>query len=146
MWIREMTIDDYDSLYKLWCSTPGMGLNDVDDSREGIARYLERNPRTCFVAEEDGRLLGGILSGHDGRRGYIYHTAVAAGEQGRGTSRMLAEAAAEALAREGISKIGLVAFARNKGGNLFWEKCGFEERRDLIYRSRALKDMKRIDT
>ena len=146
MWIREMTIDDYDSLYKLWCSTPGMGLNDVDDSREGIRRYLERNPRTCFVAEEDGRLLGGILSGHDGRRGYIYHTAVAAVEQGRGTGRMLAEAAAEALAREGISKIGLVAFGRNKGDNLFWEKCGFEERRDLIYRSRALKDMKRIDT
>lgn len=142
MWIREMTID-YDSLYKLWCSTPGMGLNDVDDSREGIRRYLERNPRTCFVAEEDGRLLGGILSGNDGRRGYIYHTAVAAGEQGRGTGRMLAEAAAEALAREGISKIGLVAFARNKGGNLFWEKCGFEEREDLTYRSRALKDLKR---
>ena len=52
----------------------------------------------------------------------------------------------EALAREGISKVGLVVFQRNKGGNLFWEKCGFEERRDLIYRSRALKDMKRIDT
>lgn len=83
MQIRKMTIDDYDSLYELWIHTPGMGLNDVDDSREGISRYLERNPKTCFVAEENGRLLGGILSGHDGRRGYIYHTAVAAGEQGR---------------------------------------------------------------
>ena len=71
---------------------------------------------------------------------------MAAEEQGRGTGRVLAEAAMEALAREGISKVGLVVFQRNKGGNLFWEKCGFEERRDLIYRSRALKDMKRIDT
>ncbi|MDE6934357.1 MAG: GNAT family N-acetyltransferase [Oscillospiraceae bacterium] len=145
MWIREMTIDDYDSLYKLWCSTPGMGLNDVDDSREGIRRYLERNPRTCFVAEEDGRLLGGILSGHDGRRGYIYHAAVDAAEQGRGIGRALAEAAAEALRREGISKAVLVAFDRNKGGNQFWEKCGFTVRTDLIYRNKELKAMKRID-
>ena len=146
MQIRKMTIDDYDSLYELWIHTPGMGLNDVDDSREGISRYLERNPKTCFVAEENGRLLGGILSGHDGRRGYIYHTAVAAGEQGRGIGRALAGAAVEALRREGVSKVVLVAFKRNKGGNLFWEKCGFTERTDLVHRNRELKKMERIDT
>lgn len=146
MHIRKMRMDDYDSLYSLWMNTPGMGLNDVDDSREGIRRYLERNPRTCFVAEEDGRLLGGILCGHDGRRGYIYHTAVAAGEQGRGIGRALAGAAVEALEREGISKAGLLVFARNQGGNLFWEKCGFGEREDLTYRSRALRELRRMDT
>lgn len=146
MQIRKMTIDDYDSLYELWIHTPGMGLNGVDDSREGISRYLERNPETCFVAEENGRILGGILSGHDGRRGYIYHAAVAAGEQGRGIGRALAGAAVEALRQEGVSKAVVVAFERNKGGNLFWEKCGFTERRDLVHRNMELKKMERIDT
>jgi hypothetical protein len=50
-----------------------MGLNNLDDSPEGIARYLQRNPSTCFAAEEEGELVGVILSGHDGRRGFIYH-------------------------------------------------------------------------
>jgi len=76
--IRPMTIADYDQLHALWLSTPGMGLNDLDDSREGIARFIARNPRTSFVAEQDGRLIGAIMCGHDGRRGYIYHTCVRA--------------------------------------------------------------------
>ncbi len=74
--IRLMRPADYDAVHALWLRTPGMGLNDVDDSREGIAKFLARNPATCFVAEEDGQIAGVILTGHDGRRGYIYHTAV----------------------------------------------------------------------
>lgn len=69
---------DYPQVYALWCSTPGMGLNNLDDSEEGITRYLQRNPTTCFVAEEGGALIGTILSGHDGRRAFIYHLAVVA--------------------------------------------------------------------
>lgn len=144
--IRQMRLEDYDAIYALWLSCKGMGLNDVDDSREGIARYLARNPNTCFVDEEEGRILGVIMAGHDGRRGFIYHTAVAPQARGYGVGRRLAEHALEALKAEGISKAALVAFSRNETGNAFWEKMGFEARHDLTYRSCALVEMVRMDT
>ena len=72
MKIRKMEISDYDSVYSLWMSCQGMGLNNIDDAEEGIERFLKRNPDTCFVAEENGRIAGIILAGNDGRRGYIY--------------------------------------------------------------------------
>jgi len=144
--IRIMTIKDYDAIYALWLSCKGMGLNNVDDSREGIARYLARNPNTCFVAEEDERLLGVIMAGHDGRRGFIYHTAVSPDARGRGIGTQLANAALNALKAEGISKAALVAFTSNETGNAFWEKMGFEARNDLTYRSCALVEMIRQDT
>lgn len=74
--IRQMTLDDYTAVYTLWHTCKGMGLNNLDDSQYGIARFLRRNPDTCFVAEESGQIVGVILAGNDGRRGYIYHTAV----------------------------------------------------------------------
>lgn len=141
-----MRIEDYEAVYALWLSCAGMGLNSVDDSREGIARYLERNPRTCFVAEEAGRVVGAILTGHDGRRGYISHTAVAGTQRRRGVGRALVEAALAALRDERISKVNLVVFARNAAGNAFWERMGFTTREDLTYRNRALVEMTRIDT
>ena len=146
MHIRNMALTDYDAVYALWLSCKGMGLNSVDDSREGIARYLARNPGTCFVAEEEGKILGVIMAGHDGRRGFIYHAAVSPQQRGAGIGRMLAERALEALRAEGISKAALVAFTRNEAGNAFWEKLGFEARCDLTYRSCALVDMVRQDT
>ena len=146
MRIRVMTIDDYDKVYALWLSCRGMGLNDVDDSREGIERYLKRNPDTCFVAEEEGEILGVIMAGHDGRRGYIYHTAVHPAHRRRGIGAELVEAALEALGNEGISKAAMVAFERNEEGNAFWKQQGFLKREDLIYRNRTLREMKKIDT
>ena len=146
MHIRNMALTDYDAVYALWLSCKGMGLNSVDDSREGIARYLARNPGTCFVAEEEGKILGVIMAGHDGRRGFIYHAAVSPQQRGAGIGRMLAERALEALRAEGISKAALVAFTRNEAGNAFWEKLGFEARCDLTYRSCALVNMVRQDT
>ena len=144
--IRKMTPEDYSSVYGLWTRCAGMGLNDLDDSEEGIRRYLERNPATCFVAEEDGQIAGVILSGHDGRRGYIYHTAVAPAWRGQGIGGQLAEAALGALRDAGIAKVALVAFSRNEAGNAFWERMGFTARDDLIYRNRTLVEMTRIDT
>ena len=144
--IRQMRLEDYDAVYALWLSCKGIGLNSVDDSREGIARYLSRNPNTCFVAEEEGKLLGVIMAGHDGRRGYIYHAAVSPDARGAGIGRQLADAALHALKAEGISKAALVAFTRNEDGNAFWEKMGFEARHDLTYRSCALVEMVRQDT
>ncbi|MDR3173261.1 MAG: GNAT family N-acetyltransferase [Treponema sp.] len=138
--IRNMTIDDYDAVHALWIAAPGMGLNDLDDSREGIEKYLKRNPGTCFVAEEGGLILGVILSGHDGRRGYIHHTAVAALYRHRGIGKALLDAALGALRREGIHKAALVAFADNAAGNAFWEKNGFTTREELIYRNRVITE------
>lgn len=144
--IRLMTIEDYDEVYRLWISTPGMGLNTADDSREGIEKYLLRNPSTSFVAEEDGQIVGVILAGHDGRRGYIHHTAVLPPYRNRGIAGRLVEQALSALEREGIHKAALVAFARNEGGNAFWERAGFSRRTDLVYRNRSIHELERIDT
>ena len=138
MTIRTMTINDYEQVYTLWLSTPGMGLNDWDDSKDGIEKYLARNPTTCFVAEEGGQIVGVILSGHDGRRGFIHHTAVDGGSQRRGLGSALVNAAVSALKLEGIRKVALVVFGENGKGNAFWEKRGFAARDDLIYRNRAL--------
>ncbi len=141
-----MGIEDYDRVYALWQSCPGMGLNNLDDAREGIEKFLLRNPETCFVAEDGDRIVGVILAGNDGRRGYIYHTAVSPARRGEGIGRALAEAALEALRRLGINKVALVAFKRNESGNAFWEKMGFTVREDLIYRNLALTEIIRMDT
>jgi ribosomal protein S18 acetylase RimI-like enzyme len=146
MEIRGMTIEDYDRVYALWLTTKGMGLNTTDDSREGIARYLARNPSTCFVAEEGGEVVGVILSGHDGRRGFIHHTAVRESERNRGIGSTLVERAMAALEAEGIQKVALVVVGRNQTGNSFWERRGFTLRSDLNYRNRAIRALTRIDT
>lgn len=144
--IRIMRIEDYDAVYALWLSCAGMGLNDYDDSREGIARFLRRNPAASFVAEEAGQIIGVILAGHDGRRGYIYHTAVHPQYRARGVASRLIGEAIGALEKEGIAKAALVVFDRNEAGNAFWEKMGFTRREDLVYRNRSLREMVRIDT
>ena len=146
MHIRVMTLRDYDAVYALWLSCKGMGLNDVDDSREGIEKYLRRNPATCFVAETEAGVRGVILSGHDGRRGFIHHTAVHPDCRGMGMGKALVEHALSALKKEGVSKVALVVFARNEAGNAFWEKMGFSLRQDLHYRNLALRELIRMDT
>ena len=146
MCIRQMLIDDYERVYALWLSCPGMGLNNLDDSREGIERFLRRNPETCLVAEAEGEIVGVILAGNDGRRGYIYHTAVRPDHRRGGIGRSLAEAALEALRQSDIHKVALVAFERNAAGNAFWQRMGFGLRQDLSYRDRVLTEMTRTDT
>lgn len=136
--VRKMTIDDYNDIYRLWLSTPGMGLNTADDSKEGIEKYLRQNPNTCFVAEKEGEIIGVIMSGHDGRRGYIHHTAVKETERGYGVGSALLEHAMNALKAEGIHKVALVVFSKNEIGNHFWEKHGFTVRDDLVYRNKKI--------
>jgi len=144
--IRLMTPADYPACYDLWLRTPGMGLNRVDDSADGIARYLKRNPSTCFVAEEEGRIVGVILAGHDGRRGHISHTAVDSAFRRRGIGGQLVAHTMAALEQEGITKVNLVVFSRNETGNAFWESMGFTVRTDLIYRDRRICETVRMDT
>lgn len=146
MTIRAMTISDYDAVYALWLSCKGMGLNNLDDSRDGIERFLNRNPETCFVAEKDETVVGVIIAGNDGRRGYIYHTAVNPDYRRQGIAKRLVDAALEALKKLGINKAALVVFDRNSDGNSFWENAGFTVRDDLIYRNKTLTKIIRIDT
>ncbi len=146
MTIRLMEAADYEAVYALWTSTPGMGLNDVDDSKAGIAKFLSRNPHTCFIAEEPNGIAGVILAGHDGRRGYIYHTAVAVEQRKQGIGSALVERVCQAMKDEGITKVALVVFTKNTSGSAFWEKCGFTKRDDLQYRNKALQALVRMDT
>jgi len=146
MIIRKMTIDDYEPVYELWINTPGMGLNDVDDSRAGIDKYLRRNPDTCFVAVEYGRIVGAVLSGHDGRRALIYHLAVQKDHERQGIGGELLDNVLRALHEEGIQKVALVVLSNNKKGNAFWEKNGFPKREDLIYRNRQIGEFNGFHT
>lgn len=146
MIIRKMKLSDYETVYSLWLSCKGMGLNDLDDSRIGIEKFLKRNPETCFVAEINDKLIGVIMAGNDGRRGYIYHTAVHPDFRNQGIARTLVETVMKALKECGISKVALVVFERNQDGNGFWEKLGFTVRDDLIYRNKSIVEMVRIDT
>jgi ribosomal protein S18 acetylase RimI-like enzyme len=143
--LRLMTPEDYPSLFALWNSVPGFnkGLRSLDDSEEGIQKFLKRNPSTCFVAEIAGEIIGGILAGHDGRRGYIYHAIVLPELQGKGIGKQLADAACEALRAEGINRAGMLVFAGNQQGNAFWESQGWQTRPDLIYRNKSLNEENR---
>ena len=144
--IREMTETDYDQVYQLWLACAGMGLNDLDDSKEGIAWFLQRNPQTCLVAVENQMIIGTILVGSDGRRAYIYHTAVHPNYRRRGIARQLVDTVLTVLDDLKSHKVALVVFKRNTEGNQFWERLGFSVREDLIYRNQARTEMTRIDT
>lgn len=143
---RTMSIDDYDKVYALWMSCKNMGFNNLDDSREGIERFLKRNPNTSFVAEDKEKITGIVLAGHDGRRGYIYHMSVSEDCRRQGIAGSLLEHSLDALKNEGINKVALLVFNRNEVGNAFWEKQGFTIREDVAYRNKALTEIIRIDT
>lgn len=146
MVIRKMKIEDYDNVYDLWMSCVGMGLNNLDDSKEGIDKFIQRNPDTCLVAEKDSQIIGVIMVGNDGRRGYIYHTAVRPNYRRMGIAGKMVDEAMNELSTLGINKAALVVFDRNSAGNAFWETQGFTVRDDLIYRNKALTEIVRIDT
>ncbi|MBP3745856.1 MAG: GNAT family N-acetyltransferase [Ruminococcus sp.] len=132
--IRVMTPDDWDGVAEVWENHEG--TNPVDDSIEGFTKYLRRNPSTSFVAVDDGRIIGTILAGHDGRRGIFHHVSVLPEYQKQGVGKMLVDNAMEALRKEGITKVLLVVFDHNENGNQFWEHMGFTVREDLIYRNK----------
>jgi ribosomal protein S18 acetylase RimI-like enzyme len=128
--LREMTISDYDQILALWQKTPGLGLSDAD-SREGISAFLKRNTGLCFVYEEGERLIGTILCGHDGRRGYIYHLAVDEAYRKRGIGRQLTQQSLDALQQRGIAKCHLFVYRDNKEAELFYDRLGWQKRTTL---------------
>lgn len=131
--IRTMTTEDYDEVYALWTKIRGFGLRSMDDSREGIGRFLKRNPTTSVVAVEDGKVVGSILCGHDGRRGCLYHVCVDEDYRRRGIGKAMVVRAMEELGKEQINKVCLIAFTRNDIGNAFWNTIGWTKRMDLNY-------------
>ena len=131
--VRVMTIEDYDQIYKLWSKIKGFGIRSIDDSREGIERFLKRNPTTSVVAEEDGKIVGAILCGHDGRRGCFYHVCVDEEYRMQGIGKSMVVFAMEALKEEKINKVSLIAFTKNDIGNAFWKEIGWTKREDLNY-------------
>lgn len=131
--LRVMKTEDYDKVYALWQKISGFGIRSIDDSREGIERFLLRNPETSVVAEENGRVVGAILCGHDGRRGCLYHVCVDPEYRMRGIGKSMVVFAMEALKRENINKVSLIAFTKNDIGNTFWKEVGWTRRKDLNY-------------
>lgn len=131
--VRVMTIEDYDQVKELWNSIEGFGIRSMDDSREGVARFLKRNPTTSVVAEEDGKVVGAILCGHDGRRGCLYHVCVHKDYRMRGIGKSMVAFAMEALKKEEINKVSLIAFTKNDIGNAFWKEIAWTKREDLNY-------------
>ncbi|MGB8450730.1 MAG: GNAT family N-acetyltransferase [Anaerocolumna sp.] len=136
--IRHMNIKDYDEVYQLWLNSQGIGMRSLDDSKDGINNFLKRNPNTNFVALIDNKIVGVILCGHDGRRGYIYHTAVNELYRKHGIATLLVNKATDVLQKEGINKVALVVYKDNTIGNEFWKTQGFEKRDDLVYKNKSL--------
>ncbi len=133
MEIRSMMIDDYDGVYALWMSIKGFALRSLDDSREGVERFLKRNPGNSVVAIEDGKIVGSILCGHDGRRGCLYHVCVHEAYRMRGIGKSMVVYCMKELEKEQISNVSLIAFTVNDFGNAFWKEIGWTRREDLNY-------------
>ena len=138
MVLYPFTAVHYDQAIALWQACPGIGLSDAD-TRCGISKYLDRNPGTSFVAFDGDRLVGTILNGHDGRRGFIHHLAVHPDYRHRSIGRQLAEATLAALRAEGINKVHLFVLNTNATGIEFWQKMGWTLRKDISVRSEVLE-------
>ena len=131
--IRTMTIEDFDQVHALWMTIKGFGIRSIDDSKEGVERFLKRNPTTSVVAELDNKIVGSILCGHDGRRGCLYHVCVDEKYRRHGIGKAMVVYAMQALKREKINKVSLIAFTVNDIGNAFWNTIEWTERKDLNY-------------
>jgi len=125
-----MTIADYEVVLRLWQTAEGVGLNESDE-KEPVAAFLNRNSGLSRVALNGDLIVGAVLCGHDGRRGYLHHLAVAKTDRKRGLGKALVEACLTDLARIGIPKCNIFLFADNAEGESFWQHNGWSKRVDL---------------
>jgi len=139
MTIDELRLEDYEDVYRLWEGTKGIGLSS-GDSRGAIARYLRRNAGVSSAAHSGGRLVGAVLAGHDGRRGYLHHLVVSPDARGRGLGRALVARSLQRLKAEGIAKCHIFLMKDNDAGAGFWNAVGWEARTDIGIFSRPLDD------
>jgi ribosomal protein S18 acetylase RimI-like enzyme len=133
MKIRPMILSDYEEVHKLWMSIHGFGIRSIDDSYEGVERFLNRNPGLSVVCEYEGSIIGAILCGEDGRRGSLYHVCVKEGYRMHGIGKAMVVHCMEELNKRHINKVALIAFTKNDIGNAFWKSIGWEFRDDLNY-------------
>ncbi|MDD2968927.1 MAG: GNAT family N-acetyltransferase [Lachnospiraceae bacterium] len=131
--IRVMTLEDYEEVFCLWKRIKGFAIRSLDDSKDGVTKFLKRNPNTSIVKVLDGRIVGSILCGHDGRRGCFYHVCVDPDYRMRGIGKEMVSFALSVLEQEGIGKVNLIAFTDNAAGNAFWKELGWTNRVDLNY-------------
>lgn len=121
-----MTEADYDEVHALWLTIRGFGIRALDDSREDIARFIRRNPTTSVVARLDGKVIGSILCGSDGRQGSLYHVCVAREYRRQGIGTWMVGYCMQQLKAMGINKVALIAFRNNDAGNAFWKQIGWK--------------------
>lgn len=126
-----MTIADYDEIYAMWQITTKRALSKADDKIQ-IERYLKRNPDMSQVAVIDGKIVGTVLAGHDGRRGFIHHMAVMPDYRRQHIGHRLAEKAIEKIEAEGIDKTHIFCYQNNETGQGFWSDFGFKKRDDVF--------------
>jgi len=129
--ITLMQPDDYDAVLALWQKCEGVGLTP-SDSREAVHAFLVRNPGLCLVARHDGRIVGAVLCGHDGRRGYMYHLAVAPEHRKNGIGKAIVDVCLAKLASVGIHKATIFVYGHNDTGQQFWRRVGWKDRADLV--------------
>lgn len=137
VFIEPMTINHYNEVIALWKASENVGLSRAD-KRENIKLYLARNPAMSFVAKDNGEIIGAALCGHDGRRGYLHHLAIAESYRKKGIGRKLAERCMESLKNAGIQKCHLFVFLTNTEGKAFWCKIGWSLRSDIRVESKEL--------
>ena len=142
--IRKMKITDYEEVYKLWNSIKHFAIRQIDDSKEGIIKFLNRNKLTCVVAIFNKKIVGSILCGHDGREATFYHVCVDKYMRNKGIATLMVKYIIPKLEKEGINKIKLVAFKNNKLGNQFWNYLGFDKRKDINIYEKVLNNKNRI--
>ena len=131
--IRAMEEGDYEQVKALWLSIKGFAIRSIDDSKEGVLKFLRRNPGLSCVCVTDGQILGAILCGNDGRRGCLYHVCVRQEYRMHGIGKAMVGYCMKALKEEGINKVSLIAFSTNDIGNAFWHEIGWTKREDLNY-------------
>ena len=131
-----MTASDLDDALELWAETDGVGLNE-SDTPDRLKHYLERNPGLSLVVRDGNRIVGAVLCGHDGRRGYLHHLAVIPEYRRHGLGRKMVDGCLASLSKLGILKCNIFTHADNDLGQRFWSRCGWSKRSDLQVLQRA---------
>ena len=135
--IVALSMADYEDVLALWKLCPGISVSEAD-SRPNLAAYLERNPGMSFAARDGKKIIGAVLCGHDGRRGYLHHLAVHAAYRRQGIARRLTDACLAAVERLGFEKCHCFVFNDNAGGMDYWSRAGWMRRTDMTVFTRNL--------
>ena len=134
---REFLLDDHEAALALWGGVGGIEICE-GDSREEMRTYLARNPGLSRVAEENGKLVGAVLCGHDGRRGWIYHLATSPGARRRGIAKLLVNDCIAGLRAIGIRRAIILVAGDNPDGHEFWLRNGWEDIEGAIAMTREI--------